>query len=144
MRTLSWRSSHDEVQLHLHEWLNSIKRISSWWSSICHDSIMFTTIIQQEYLDYKKQRGEMMIERTNSLLLPFAFWGDPPKREPGNLYELRSYHLRVSVVWVSPLIPSPLPTPIIERTNSLLLPLAFGVIRQRESQAISMNLGVII
>ena len=40
--------------------------------------------------------------------------------------------------------PFPLPTPIIEKTNPLLLPLAFGVIRQRESQAISMNLGVII
>ena len=49
----------------------------------------------QDYLEYKKERGKMLIDRTNSLLLPFAFWGDPPEREPGNLYELRSYHLRV-------------------------------------------------
>ncbi|XP_022085731.1 protein NipSnap homolog 2-like [Acanthaster planci] len=50
--------------------------------------------VDKEYNDYKKLRGEMLMNRSNSLLLPFSFWGAPQPREPGNLYELRSYHLR--------------------------------------------------
>ncbi|XP_071478693.1 protein NipSnap homolog 1-like [Diadema antillarum] len=48
----------------------------------------------QHYLEYKKLRGEMLVGRSNQLLMPFSFWGDPQPRDPGNLYEIRSYHLR--------------------------------------------------
>ncbi|XP_071945923.1 protein NipSnap homolog 2-like isoform X2 [Antedon mediterranea] len=48
----------------------------------------------EEYLDYKKQRGSMLINRSNQLLLPFNFWPEPEIHSPGNLYELRSYYLR--------------------------------------------------
>ncbi|XP_033628458.1 protein NipSnap homolog 2-like [Asterias rubens] len=48
----------------------------------------------KEYNEYKKLRGEMLMDRSNSLLLPFSFWGKPQPTDTGNLYELRSYHLR--------------------------------------------------
>ncbi|PIK53765.1 hypothetical protein BSL78_09355 [Apostichopus japonicus] len=41
-----------------------------------------------------RRKEERVVSRSNELLLPFSFWGQPPEREPGNLYELRSYHLR--------------------------------------------------
>ncbi|XP_041457060.1 protein NipSnap homolog 2-like [Lytechinus variegatus] len=48
----------------------------------------------KDYLEYKKLRGEMLVGRSNQLLMPFSFWGDPPQRDSSHLYELRSYHLR--------------------------------------------------
>ncbi|XP_072044692.1 LOW QUALITY PROTEIN: protein NipSnap homolog 2-like [Amphiura filiformis] len=83
----SWSTAfgHQDQAVHIwyyEEGYDAVKKMSEYlWED-------------KEYLDYKRQRSEMITDRTNSLLLPFAFWGEPPKREPGNLYELRSYHLR--------------------------------------------------
>ena len=58
---------------------------------------MFLFSFSKEYNEYKKLRGEMLMDRSNSLLLPFSFWGKPQPTDTGNLYELRSYHLRVGI-----------------------------------------------
>lgn len=38
----------------------------------------------------------MLLSRRNQLLLEFSFWNEPVPREGPNIYELRSYQLRVS------------------------------------------------
>lgn len=38
----------------------------------------------------------MLMSRKNQLLLEFSFWNEPVPREGPNIYELRSYQLRVS------------------------------------------------
>lgn len=45
----------------------------------------------------------MLMSRRNQLLLEFSFWNEPLPREGPNIYELRSYQLRVSYTeeWLS-------------------------------------------
>lgn len=38
----------------------------------------------------------MLLSRKNQLLLEFSFWNEPVPRSGPNIYELRSYQLRVS------------------------------------------------
>ena len=38
----------------------------------------------------------MLRQRENQLLHEFAFWGEPQPRSDSHIYELRSYHLKVS------------------------------------------------
>lgn len=38
----------------------------------------------------------MLLSRKNQLLLEFSFWNEPIPRPGPNIYELRSYQLRVS------------------------------------------------
>lgn len=38
----------------------------------------------------------MLLSRRNQLLLEFSFWNEPVPRAGPNIYELRSYQLRVS------------------------------------------------
>lgn len=38
----------------------------------------------------------MLLSRKNQLLLEFSFWNEPVPRNGPNIYELRSYQLRVS------------------------------------------------
>lgn len=40
----------------------------------------------------------MLLSRRNQLLLEFSFWNEPVPRSGPNIYELRSYQLRVSLV----------------------------------------------
>lgn len=55
----------------------------------------------QEFTAYRKERGKMLLSRRNQLLLEFSFWNEPVPREGPNIYELRSYQLRVSTTaWV--------------------------------------------
>lgn len=41
----------------------------------------------------------MLLSRKNQLLLEFSFWNEPVPREGPNIYELRSYQLRVSLMF---------------------------------------------
>uniref|UniRef100_A0A671WWB1 Nipsnap homolog 2 n=1 Tax=Sparus aurata TaxID=8175 RepID=A0A671WWB1_SPAAU len=50
----------------------------------------------QDFTAYRKERGKMLMSRRNQLLLEFSFWNEPVPREGPNIYELRSYQLRVS------------------------------------------------
>lgn len=50
----------------------------------------------QEYMEFRKERAKMLISRRNQLLLEFSFWNEPLPRPGPNIYELRSYHLKVS------------------------------------------------
>uniref|UniRef100_A0A8C9YXV3 Nipsnap homolog 2 n=1 Tax=Sander lucioperca TaxID=283035 RepID=A0A8C9YXV3_SANLU len=52
----------------------------------------------QEFTAYRKERGKMLMSRRNQLLLEFSFWNEPVPREGPNIYELRSYQLRVVVL----------------------------------------------
>lgn len=83
----SWSTAFGQQDQAVHVWVyedgyRSVKNMSELlWKD-------------EEYLQYKKKRGEMLVSRRNELLLPFSFWPVPQERDPGNLYELRSYHLR--------------------------------------------------
>ena len=71
----------------------------------------------QDFTEYRKERGKMLMSRKNQLLLEFSFWNEPVPREGPNIYELRSYQLRVRVhfiissdlmdvtVWLRPIMP---------------------------------------
>lgn len=50
----------------------------------------------QEFTAYRKERGKMLLSRRNQLLLEFSFWNEPVPRTGPNVYELRTYQLRVS------------------------------------------------
>lgn len=53
-------------------------------------------IVFKEFTEFRKERGNMLLSRKNQLLLEFSFWNEPVPREGPNIYELRSYQLRVS------------------------------------------------
>uniref|UniRef100_A0A8B9K0M7 Nipsnap homolog 2 n=1 Tax=Astyanax mexicanus TaxID=7994 RepID=A0A8B9K0M7_ASTMX len=48
----------------------------------------------KEFMEYRKERGKMLLSRRNQLLLEFSFWNEPVPRPGPNIYELRSYQLR--------------------------------------------------
>ncbi|NXS64226.1 NIPS1 protein, partial [Brachypteracias leptosomus] len=50
----------------------------------------------QEYLEFRKERSRMLLSRRNQLLLEFSFWNEPLPRPGPNIYELRTYKLKVS------------------------------------------------
>lgn len=52
---------------------------------------------RQEFTAYRKERGKMLLSRRNQLLLEFSFWKEPVLLEGPNIYELRSYQLRVGI-----------------------------------------------
>lgn len=39
----------------------------------------------------------MLLSRRNQLLLEFSFWNEPLPRQGPNIYELRTYKLKVSL-----------------------------------------------
>ena len=49
----------------------------------------------QEYLEFRKERSQMLLSRRNQLLLEFSFWNEPQPRAGPNIYELRTYKLKV-------------------------------------------------
>lgn len=51
-------------------------------------------------MDYRSERGKMLLSRRNQLLLEFSFWNEPVPRAGSNIYELRSYQLRVTVSYI--------------------------------------------
>ncbi|KAM5257929.1 protein NipSnap homolog 2 isoform 2-T2 [Hipposideros larvatus] len=48
----------------------------------------------QEFVEFRKARSNMLLSRKNQLLLEFSFWNEPVPRSGPNVYELRSYQLR--------------------------------------------------
>lgn len=50
----------------------------------------------QEYLEFRKERAKMLISRRNQLLLEFSFWNEPLPRPGPCIYEMRTYHLKVT------------------------------------------------
>ena len=45
-----------------------------------------------------QDRNQFLRQRTNQFLLPFSFWPLVTPRDGGNIYEIRSYFLKVSGV----------------------------------------------
>lgn len=48
----------------------------------------------KEFMEYRNERGKMLLSRKNQLLLEFSFWNEPVPRDGPNIYELRTYQLR--------------------------------------------------
>ncbi len=51
----------------------------------------------QEFVDFRINRNKMLRSRKNQILLAFSFWGEIEERKGPNIYELRSYVLKVCV-----------------------------------------------
>ncbi|VDP89382.1 unnamed protein product [Echinostoma caproni] len=52
----------------------------------------------EDIIEYKQKRNSMLCSRKNQVCLPFSYWPEPvPCRNGSNLYELRSYTLRLLV-----------------------------------------------
>lgn len=66
--------------------------VPSLWSW----SKVYRLVSDQDFTKYRKERGKMLLSRRNQLLLEFSFWNEPVPRDGPNIYELRSYQLRVS------------------------------------------------
>ncbi|CDQ88544.1 unnamed protein product [Oncorhynchus mykiss] len=49
----------------------------------------------KEYLHFRMERSKMLVSRRNQLLLEFSFWNEPTPRNGPNIYEMRSYKLKV-------------------------------------------------
>jgi len=47
-----------------------------------------------DIIDYRVKRNQMLRSRYNQILLRFAFWEFMKEREPGNIFEMRSYVLK--------------------------------------------------
>lgn len=58
----------------------------------------------QEYLEFRKERSQMLLSRRNQMLLEFSFWNEPQPRAGPNIYELRTYKLKVPLSYL--LLPS--------------------------------------
>ena len=69
--------------------------MSECMSSLC-SAVGPVPCWMQEFVDYRKERGKMLLSRRNQLLLEFSFWNEPVARPGPNIYELRSYQLRVN------------------------------------------------
>ena len=64
--------------------------------------LLFCISLLQDILDYRLERNTMLRSRYNQILLRFGFWEFKKEREGNNMYELRSYDLKVSftvTVW---------------------------------------------
>lgn len=48
----------------------------------------------KEYLEFRRERSQMLLSRRNQLLLEFSFWNEPQPRLGPNIYELRTYKLK--------------------------------------------------
>ncbi|XP_002739910.1 protein NipSnap homolog 2-like [Saccoglossus kowalevskii] len=83
----SWITTFGHQDQAVHIWLyeNGYKDIMQTRAMLLEDP---------EYVKYKKERLKMLVSRRNQLLQAFSFWGEPDPREPGNIYEMRSYHLK--------------------------------------------------
>ena len=57
---------------------------------------MSAFVHSKEFSEFRKARSNMLLSRKNQLLLEFSFWNEPIPRSGPNIYELRSYQLRVS------------------------------------------------
>lgn len=49
---------------------------------------------------------KMLYKRYNHLCQEFGFWGDVKPRSGGNIYELRTYHLKVGIKNLVKLLPN--------------------------------------
>lgn len=50
-------------------------------------------------MEYRLKRNQMLRSRWSQILLRFGFWEFKTERDPGNMYEMRSYVLRVNILF---------------------------------------------
>jgi hypothetical protein len=58
--------------------------------------ILFYTLHFQDFIEFRKARNKMLNARSNQILLAFNFWPELVPREGPNIYEMRSYTLKVT------------------------------------------------
>uniref|UniRef100_K1RW45 NipSnap-like protein 2 n=1 Tax=Magallana gigas TaxID=29159 RepID=K1RW45_MAGGI len=60
-----------------------------------------TRVASFDFINYRTSRNKMLRYRKNQILLPFNFWPAPVPREGKNIYEMRSYTLKQSAIYVA-------------------------------------------
>lgn len=73
----------------------SQKSLITFVSCLIEPCLINWVIFLQDFVDYRINRNKMLRSRRNQILLAFSFWGDIQYREPPNIYELRTYVLKV-------------------------------------------------
>lgn len=86
------------------------KNFNIWGETLCLEFAFYVPLLEvffffnstnfltlQEYLEFRKERAKMLLSRQNQLLLEFSFWNEPQPRRGPNIYELRTYNLKVSL-----------------------------------------------
>ncbi|XP_013381635.1 protein NipSnap-like isoform X1 [Lingula anatina] len=48
----------------------------------------------KDFIDFRLQRNKMLRARRNQIVLRFSFWPEPVQKDPGNIYEMRTYTLK--------------------------------------------------
>ena len=64
------------------------------------------------YQDVRAKRSKMLLSRSNQLLYEFSFWNEVVPRDGPNVYELRTYFLKVNYICMMSLIAS-LSSPLV-------------------------------
>ncbi|KAI4897018.1 hypothetical protein NFI96_017527, partial [Prochilodus magdalenae] len=72
----------------LTEVMNKLKNNKLHWDFLLHEGSYGVT-------GKDKSMKMLLLHRRNQLLLEFSFWNEPVPRQGPNIYELRSYQLRV-------------------------------------------------
>ncbi|XP_042194396.1 protein NipSnap homolog 2 [Callorhinchus milii] len=80
----TWYGEQDEA-VHLWKYSGGYPTLTEVMNKLRQD---------KEFMEFRKERGKMLLSRKNQLLLEFSFWNEPIPRSGPNIYELRSYQLR--------------------------------------------------
>ncbi|CAI5795096.1 NIPSNAP domain-containing protein [Podarcis lilfordi] len=80
----TWYGEQDQA-VHLWRYEGGYPALTEVMSKLRHD---------KGFVEFRKERGNMLLSRKNQLLLEFSFWNEPVPRTGPNIYELRSYQLR--------------------------------------------------
>jgi len=66
------------------------------WDSVQHKYDLYRK--DEDLKELRKQRSQLLRSRQSQLCLKFSFWPPPTPREPGHIYELRSYTLKPGTI----------------------------------------------
>jgi len=66
------------------------------WDSVQHKYELYRK--DEGLKELRKQRSQLLRSRQSQLCLKFSFWPPPTPREPGHIYELRSYTLKPGTI----------------------------------------------
>uniref|UniRef100_A0A452RKT6 Nipsnap homolog 1 n=1 Tax=Ursus americanus TaxID=9643 RepID=A0A452RKT6_URSAM len=83
----NWNTWYGEQDQAVHLW-----RFSGGYPALMDCMNKLKT--NKEYLEFRKERSQMLLSRRNQMLLEFSFWNEPQPRAGPNIYELRTYKLK--------------------------------------------------
>ena len=77
------------------KWIVQQVQGPEWKGMFCHNIYSLFDFFLQDFIEFRKNRNKMLRSRKNQILLAFSFWPEMAPRPPSNIYELRSYTLKV-------------------------------------------------